>query len=76
MKLLKLEANSSEPVEGLWAVLDIHPDDIPAPSDYFFQVVGSLNGFSPVNSLTRDEFTLRLGNWFRSRGVPRTNPAS
>jgi len=76
MILLKLLTNSSEPVEGVWALISIHPEDIPAPSDYFFQVVGSLSGFSPVNSGTKDEYTRRLGNWFRSPGVPRTDPAS
>ena len=76
MILMKLLTNSSEPVEGLWAVIGIHPEDIPVPSNNFFQVVGSLSGFSDVNSLTRDEFRRRLGNWFRSPGIPGTNPAN
>ncbi len=75
MMLLEILTNSNEPVEGLWTVLDIHPEDIPTPSDNFFEVVGSLSGFSDVNSMNRDEFTRRLGNWFRSRGIPRTEPA-
>jgi hypothetical protein len=76
MKLLKMETNSSEPLEALWAVLDIHPEDIPAPSDHFFQVAGSLGGLSDVNSMTRDEYTRHLGNWFRSPGMPGTDHAN
>ena len=76
MILLDILTNSNEPVEGLWAVLDIHPEDIPVPSDNFFQVVESLSDLSNVIPLNRDKFARRLGNWFRSRGIPGNEPAS
>ncbi len=68
MKLDKIETKVSDPVEGLWEVLDILPGDIPAPSNYFFRVVRGLSGFSFINSLTKDEFTQSLRDRFRSPG--------
>jgi hypothetical protein len=64
---MKLTENLGHPGESWrqsFQVTEVDPDDIPKPTQKFFDVVGQLKGFSFVNSFTADAFTEQVRERF------------
>ena len=64
---MKLTENRGRPEESwrqLFQVTEVDPQDIPAPTQKFFDVVGQLKGLSFVNRFTADAFTEQVRQRF------------
>lgn len=66
MRLSKVATEAGNPIEKLFVVEEISPDDIGPPSEHFLRFIRSVSSFSFVNSFTLGEFTEQVRKRFAS----------